>query len=53
MKNSLSNSPREIFLIYLYPLYPEPLEKADFLTLLKEEEGYDEYTCFRIYRSKW
>jgi len=53
MKNSLSISPREIFLIYLYPLYPEPLEKADFLTLLKEEEGYDEYTCFRIYRSNW
>jgi 16S rRNA G966 N2-methylase RsmD len=53
IKNSLSNSPREIFLIYLHPEYPEPLENADFLTLLKEEEGYDEYTFFRIYRCKW
>jgi len=52
IKNSLSKSPREIFLIYINPEYPEPLENADFLTLLKEEEGYDEYTFFRIYRSK-
>jgi hypothetical protein len=49
IETSAARCPREIFIIYAHPRYRQRMDAARFLTLVKDEGGYDEYTCYCIY----